>query len=236
MALPGTVPGTEDAWRCRGDRGVGPAQHWNVYRGADGLDWGTRAYFDFQFGHKGLYGAPADLDAHVPRMSGGVWVNGLGAGTYYVRAFLWGYVQTLADGVTFEPVSFTVPSVEWHGDIYVPFDIRRCNYVLKEVHFHDVPGTMMESRIGWGWRAPWLNEGQDAGRPYTMAVVFWSPAKQEGYKVFTSPLHLSDGAFTTLNVFLEQSGVPIPEFPVAAIVLASALAASLFILRRRRRQ
>jgi len=132
-------------YRCRADRGVGPTQHWNV---AYGL---TPSSFDFQFGHKGLYGAPADMVGHVPRRSP-VWVNGLGAGTYWARAFLWGYVQTEADGVTFMPVTFTVPSVEWPGDLYIPFDLRRSSYVKKTVHFHDVPGTLMQNPIGWGWK------------------------------------------------------------------------------------
>jgi len=68
-----------------------------------------------------------------------------------------------------------------------------------------------------------------------MAVIIQTTTKQRGYKVYTAPVHVSDGAFGAFNVYLEQSQVPIPEFPVAAIVLASALAASLFILRRRRK-
>jgi hypothetical protein len=71
--------------------------------------------------------------------------------------------------------------------------------------------------------------------PYTASVVFWTQTKGEGYKVQTMPYYVSDGAFGAFNVYLEQSQVPIPEFPVAAIVLASALAASLFILRRRKK-
>ena len=38
-----------------------------------------------------------------------------------------------------------------------------------------------------------------------------------------------------MNFYLEQSGIPIPEFTTTALVLASALAASLFILRRRKK-
>jgi hypothetical protein len=49
------------------------------------------------------------------------------------------------------------------------------------------------------------------------------------------PYHVSDGAFGAFNVYLEQSQVPIPEFPVAAVMLAFGLAASLFILRRKRK-
>jgi hypothetical protein len=139
------------------DRGVGPPPS-----SLGELGWRvtpTKGSYTFQFGEKGLYGAPADLVGHVPSFGTGstpwyhsvTWVNGLAAGTYFVRAWLWGYVQTMADGVTFEPVSFTIPSVEWHGDVWVPFDIRRSSWVVKEVHFHDVPGTMVESPIGWGW-------------------------------------------------------------------------------------
>jgi len=135
-------------------RGVGPPPSvlnpndpgWRGWR----VDPALTSY-TFQFGERGLYGAPADSVGHVPGLIGGVWVNGLAAGTYFVRAWLWGYVQTLADGVTFEAVSFTVPSVEWPGNFYIPFDIRRCNWVKKEVHFHDVPGTLVESPITWGW-------------------------------------------------------------------------------------
>ena len=137
-------------YRCRSTTGVGPPQHWNVLYGR------TPSSFDFQFGRKGLYGAPSDLDGHVPRRTA-IWINGLGAGTYFVRAWLYEYVQTKADGVTFEPVSFTVPSVEWPGNIYIPFDLRLSSEVMKEVHFHDVPGTMMESPIGWGWTFPWIS-------------------------------------------------------------------------------
>jgi hypothetical protein len=130
--------------------GVGPSQPWMVPYG--------KASFDFQFGREGYYGAPADLDGHVPSLdwstdwrNGATWVSGIGPGTYWVRAWLYGYVQTEIDGVTFMPVSFTVPSIEWPGNVYIPFDLRRSSDVKKTVHFHDVPGTLMENPIGWGW-------------------------------------------------------------------------------------
>jgi hypothetical protein len=113
--------------------------------------------FSFQFGREGYYGAPADMDGHVPSLdwiassrNGATWVSGIGPGTYWVRAWLYGYVQTEIDGVTFMPVTFTVPSIEWPGNVYMPFDLRLSSVVKKTVHFHDVPGTMMESPIGWG--------------------------------------------------------------------------------------
>jgi len=136
--------------------GVGPCPSslgeggWRVTAG--------RASFNFQFGREGFYGAPADMDAHVPGLdwsvssrNGATFVSGLGAGTYWVRAWLFGYVQTEADGVTFMPVSFTIPSVEWPGNVWIPFDLRLSSYVTKTVHFHDVPGTLMENPIVWGW-------------------------------------------------------------------------------------
>jgi len=125
------------------DNGVGPNQNFYVTTGATS--------FTFQFGLEGYYGAPADLDGHVPSQRAPTWVSGLGAGTYWVRSWLYGYVQTEADGVTFSPVTFTVPSVEWPGNVWVPFDLRLSSCVNKTVHFHDVPGTLMESAIGWGW-------------------------------------------------------------------------------------
>jgi hypothetical protein len=116
--------------------GVGPLQTWQVEN--------TKANFKFSFGHKGLYGVPAMFDGHVPQLNA-TWVDGLPAGAYEVRGYTYGYVQTKADGMTFEHVSFNVPSVEWPGDIYVPFDLRLSNYVKKTVHLHDIPGTLAEA-------------------------------------------------------------------------------------------
>jgi len=65
-------------------------------------------------------------------------------------------------------------------------------------------------------------------------VVAWTPSKGEGFKIQTMPYHVSDGAFGAFNIYLEQSQIPIPEFPAAAM-LALGLATSLVILRRKRR-
>jgi hypothetical protein len=147
--FPWTIGGfTESNPRIPG--GVGPSTLWQVAAGATS--------FDFQFGREGYYGTPADMDGHVPSLdwttsfdNGATWVSGIGPGTYWVRAWLYGYVQTEVDGVTFMPVTFTVPSIEWPGNVYMPFDLRLSSSVKKTVHFHDVPGTLMENSIGWGW-------------------------------------------------------------------------------------
>jgi hypothetical protein len=56
-----------------------------------------------------------------------------------------------------------------------------------------------------------------------------------GYVSPKVPVFVTDGGFGLRYVPLERANVPIPEFPVAAVVLAFSLAASLFILRRRRK-
>jgi hypothetical protein len=130
--------------------GVGPANTFRVMAGMAG--------FDFQFGHEGYYGAPADMDGHVPGLdwstsdrNGATWVSGIGPGIYCVRAWLYGYVQTEPDGTTFMPVTFAVSSIERPGSVYVPFDLRRSGDVGMTAYFHDTPGTAVLNSIGWGW-------------------------------------------------------------------------------------
>ncbi len=135
---------------ARTRNGVGPANTFRVTAGMGG--------FDFQFGNEGYYGAPADMDGHVPGLdwstsdrNGATWVSGIGPGTYWVRAWLDGYVQTEPDGTTFMPVTFIVPSIERPGNVYVPFDLRRSSDIGLTARFHDVPGTAVLNPIGWGW-------------------------------------------------------------------------------------
>jgi len=55
--------------------------------------------------------------------------------------------------------------------------------------------------------------------------------------VQTAPLtiEISPGFSASGDIGLAQTGTPIPEFPLAPLVALSALAASLFVLRRRRK-
>lgn len=118
--------------------GVGPPQNWIVSSASTS--------FRFQFGEEGKYGAPSELDGHVPQRNA-TWINGLSPGPYYAKAYTHGYVQTKPDGVTFEPVAFTTPSIRWPGNVHIPFDIRLSSIVQKTVHFHDQPGTAMEAAV-----------------------------------------------------------------------------------------
>jgi hypothetical protein len=124
------------------EQGVGPPQSWYVQS-----SYTTPFYF--QFGVKGEFGAPSDLDGHVPQMNA-TWVNGLTPGRYYVRAWVGGYVQTEIDGATFHEVVFDVAANEWAGDITVPIDLHLTSYVVKTVHFHDTPGTLTEQYVSTG--------------------------------------------------------------------------------------
>ncbi len=77
----------------------------------------------YEFGSKGEYGAPSQLDGHVPQVYA-TWVNGLTPGRYYARAWVFRYVQTALDGQTFQEYSFQVTPNEWAGDISLPMDLR----------------------------------------------------------------------------------------------------------------
>ncbi|MGA3109032.1 MAG: carboxypeptidase-like regulatory domain-containing protein, partial [Candidatus Bathyarchaeia archaeon] len=79
-------------------QGVGPPQQWFV-------SGGTTTPFHFEFGLKGEYGAPRDLSGEVPQVYA-TWINGLTAGRYYVRAWIFRYVQTALDGSTFQEYYF----------------------------------------------------------------------------------------------------------------------------------
>ena len=68
--------------------------------------------------------------------------------------------------------------------------------------------------------------------PGTYKFTISSP----GYAAQTFSVVVSPGQFGIgQNVYLEQSNIPVPEFSAIGIVAFSALAASLYLLRRRRR-
>ena len=119
--------------------GVGPPQKWVVASG-------TTTPFHFEFGVKGEYGAPRDLDGHVPEVYA-TWVNGLTAGRYYVRAWNFRYVQTALDGATFQEYYFDVTPNEWAGDVTLPLDLRLSSWVNKTVYFHDGYGEIATDPI-----------------------------------------------------------------------------------------
>ncbi len=72
---------------------------------------------------------------------------------------------------------------------------------------------------------------------WKMDVIPWlAGAKAPGYGSQSFTLAISEGQAAGYNVYLEETGVPIPELPTTLVVLASALAAAVSILRRRRKR
>ena len=122
--------------------GVGPPQHWFVLGG-------TTTPFHFEFGVKGEYGAPRDLDGMVPQVYA-TWVNGLTPGRYYARAWVFRYVQSALDGSTFQEYYFDITPNEWAGDVSLPMDLRLSSWVNKTVHFHNVINGITEDPIDTG--------------------------------------------------------------------------------------
>jgi len=122
--------------------GVGPPQNWFV-------QGGTTTPFHYEFGVKGEYGAPRDLDGMVPQAYA-TWVNGLTPGRYYARAWVFRYVQTALDGSTFQEYYFDVTPNEWAGDVTLPVDLRLSSWVNLTVHFHDQANSLTEDPINTG--------------------------------------------------------------------------------------
>ncbi|MGA2784406.1 MAG: hypothetical protein ABSF09_06885, partial [Candidatus Bathyarchaeia archaeon] len=138
----GDTLGTYATFNFQDPQGVGPPQHWFV-------QGGTTTPFHFEFGVKGEYGAPRDLDGMVPQVYA-TWVNGLTPGRYYARAWTFRYVQSALDGSTFQEYYFDITPNEWAGDVTLPIDLRLSSWVNKTVHFHDVINGITEDPIDTG--------------------------------------------------------------------------------------
>ncbi len=131
---------------CGVHNGVGPAQFWWVDSAGAFTNGGGPNSFIYRFGVKGVYGAPTEIDGHVPQPLA-AWVNGLTPGRYWVRVWINGYVQTKADGVTLDEYFFDVAKDEWAGDIFTPTDLRKSSKIVKTVHFHNLPGELVDQPI-----------------------------------------------------------------------------------------
>jgi hypothetical protein len=129
--------------------GVGPAQTWWVdpqgtLNPADELG-STNSEFSFQFGSESVYGVPTKLSGMVPQVFA-TWTNGLSPGQYYIRVFVNGYVQTENTGGSFMDYPFVV-SDTGPQDIEVPIDLFESSSINVTVHFHNLPGTLVEGAV-----------------------------------------------------------------------------------------
>jgi len=83
---------------------------------------------------------------------------------------------------------------------------------------------------------------------YNFTFYAWEPTTNQGYVTVSSPIHISDGQSTTGISFQlcripknpndpchGETAQPIPEFNNPLIIAFSALVASAYVIRRRRR-
>lgn len=175
--------------------GVGPAQVWWVdptgfptARGdPNSFALGsTPTTFRWQFGVEGLFGVPSDFDGHIPQALA-TWVDGLTAGTYYVRAWITQYVQTDESGV-FVDYPFTIIAGEHPPDVFVPLDLKLGGSLNLTIHFHDLVGTLIDSPVG----------GPDPGR-YIIAEAYDSSKHSLSAFNFTFLGSNNRTAFVTLS-------------------------------------
>ncbi len=197
---------------CGVNNGVGPAQFWWVDNIGQFTNGGGPNSFIYRFGVKGVYGAPTEIDGHVPQALA-AWVNGLTPGRYWVRVWINGYVQTKADGVTLDEFFFDVAKDEWAGDIFTPTDLRKSSKIVKTVHFHNLPGELVDQPIcvpgtdahpaGTGCDTPFL----DSGSRYLIAEARDLDGNLKGFN-FTFVPQDASSAQIVINGFGMAGGMP----------------------------
>jgi len=144
-------------------QGVGPPQKWFV-------QGGTTTPFAYEFGLKGEYGALTDLSGEVPQVYA-TWINGLTPGRYYVRAWVFRYVQTALDGSTFQEYYFDITPNEWAGDVTLPLDLRLSSWVNKTLYFHNTDNTIQTGPITTGAGLVWGSLVGGDGNVYAYNVT-----------------------------------------------------------------
>jgi hypothetical protein len=197
--------------------GVGPPQQWYV-------QGGTTNPFKFEFGVKGEYGAPRDLDGGVPQVYA-TWVNGLTPGRYYARAWTFRYVQTALDGATFQEYYFDITPNEWAGDVTLPIDLRLSSWVNKTVHFHDTAGTITDQPIdtGAGLMSGVLVDANGQVWSYNQSALgyygYYSSGRESGYN--WNPASYP-GKYSTSDHFQHENDLDQAELNAHAIETGQA--------------
>lgn len=182
--------------------GVGPPQQWYV-------QGGTVNPFRFEFGVKGEYGAPRDLSGMVPQVYA-TWVNGLTPGRYYVRAWVFRYVQSALDGSTFQEYNFNITPNEWAGDVSLPIDVRLSSWVDKTVHFHNLLNGITVDPIdtGAGMMSGVLVDSNNRIWSYNQTLL--------GYQGLYARHGAYSGGFTVPTTFHDIWGVDLDPAKVNA--------------------
>jgi hypothetical protein len=99
------------------------------------------------------------------------------------------------------------------------------------------------------WATVTANNGQYSSVAYSGSGGYYSmfvPAAgnynvtvvEPGYKPYSSIVNVSPGSASNINFYLEQSHVPVPEFPsgMISVIAVAALSVSVLAMRRRRKK
>lgn len=73
---------------------------------------------------------------------------------------------------------------------------------------------------------------------YVPAGVYNVTVAYPGYKAYSNTVAVSDGSASTINFYLEESHVPVPEFPtgMASTIAVVAITAALAVMKLRKRR
>lgn len=73
---------------------------------------------------------------------------------------------------------------------------------------------------------------------FVLAGVYNVTVVEPGYKPYSNSVSVSSGSTSTINFYLEQSHVPVPEFPsgITSVIAVVTLSAALLAMRRTRRK
>lgn len=98
------------------------------------------------------------------------------------------------------------------------------------------------------WASVYANNGQQSFVAYSSGGGYFEmfvpsgnynvTVVEPGYKPYSSAVSVSNGSSSTIDFYLEQSHVPVPEFPVgiASIITIATLSGALLAIRRTKRK
>lgn len=99
-----------------------------------------------------------------------------------------------------------------------------------------------------GWASIYAGNGVQTFRAYSSGGGYYEmfvptgtynvTVVEPGYKPYSSMVAVANGSTSTINFYLEESHVPVPEFPVgmATIITVATLSAALIAMRRAKRK
>ena len=164
---------------------------------------------------------------------------GIDAGTYTIDVIMEtdaGYVQTATVAVTVSLMGSATVYLDMHQQAYIGGTVYQRNYMgdFRTASWYIVELSGSPAASTWtrdGGYHFWAPAGT-----YTLKVYLAAPDPTDAVVVQERTVVVTWGATAIgQDFYLEEGGVPIPEFPAAGVLmLISALAASLYLLRWRK--